>query len=135
LQEKLDGLVAQRVMLLGEYRPASRPVRDLDEQISALQAQLNASREIRTPNPARAQLRARLEDQEAVLQAHERDYNAVSAQLRAKQGTLSRLGPWAAEMTRLTHDRDAAQSAYAMLSDRLRDLEIRTGARLQTARA
>ena len=58
LQDKLDELLAQRVALLREYRPASRPVRDLDEQISALQAQLNASREIRTPNPVRAQLRA-----------------------------------------------------------------------------
>jgi capsular exopolysaccharide synthesis family protein len=135
LQDKLEELIAQRVTLLREYRPASRPVRDLDEQIGALQQQLDASREIRAPNPVRAQLRARLEEQETVLQAQEKEYNAVSAQLRAKQGSLNRLGPWAAELTRLTHDRDAAQSAYSMLSDRLRDLEIRTGARLQTARA
>ena len=135
LQDKLDDWKYQRMELLRDFRPTSRQVQDLDGQIARLQQQLEATREVTLPNPARARLQERLEELEVSLEAQQQNYNVVAAQLKAKQEALKRLGPWEAELSILTRDRDAAQGAYTMLADRLRDLEIRKGARMRTARA
>jgi capsular exopolysaccharide synthesis family protein len=140
LQDKVDDLLLQRTDLLREYRPSSRLIQDLDTQVTRLQQQLAAApkvQRVRTylSNPNRAPLLARLEELEATLQAQEENHRAALAQFTAKKGVLDNLGPWEAEMGRLTRDRDATQGAFTMLSDRLRDLEIRAGARMRTARA
>jgi polysaccharide biosynthesis transport protein len=140
LREKLDELALQRSDLLREYRPTSRPVQDLERQMRRLQRQMDAEpkvNRVRTyqPNPARAQLKTRLEELEAALQGHEENHRTALAQFTAKKGLLESMGPWEAELTRLTRDRDAAQAAHAQMAERLRDLEIRAGARMRTARA
>src|SRR5439155_23503745 len=71
---------------------------------------------------------------DAALGASQEAYGAASAQLQARLRVLSDLAPWEDEMSRLNRNRDIAQSSYTMLSDRLRDLEIRFRARVPTSR-
>jgi polysaccharide biosynthesis transport protein len=139
LQAKLDELKLQETDLLREYLPNSRPVRDMERQIAGLQQQLASEpREIRvplhSPNPNRPLLQSRLDEVQASLEGAEKDYRSAVAKLRAQKAQLDSLGPWEAQLNRLTRDRDSAQSTCASMTDRLRDLEIRAGARLRTAR-
>jgi capsular exopolysaccharide synthesis family protein len=139
LQEKLDELNFQRMDLLRDFRPVSRPVRDVSRQIAAVQRQLNAvPRHIQvqtySANPAIPLLQTRIEELESSLQSEAKLHSAAAAQLAAKKGLMDSLGPWESELTQLTSDRDSARGAYTMLADHLRDLEIRAGARLRTAR-
>jgi succinoglycan biosynthesis transport protein ExoP len=139
LQGKLEDLRFQRMDLERDFRPASRPMRDLDQQIARVQQRLAAEpKEIilraHVPNPRRLPLETRQAELEDALRGYETTHTAALAQFNVKKGMLESLGPWEADLNRLTHDRDAVQATYTMLSDRLRDLEIRKGARMQTAR-
>jgi polysaccharide biosynthesis transport protein len=135
LQEKLDDLGFQRMDLLREYTPNSRPVRDLDQQAARLKQQLDAQpREIRirshSLNPARGLLQARLDELMATRHGYEENHNAALAQFTAKKGLLVNQEAWESDLGKLTRDRDAIQAACTMLSDRLRDLEIRSHAQI-----
>jgi capsular exopolysaccharide synthesis family protein len=135
LQAKLDELDFQRMDLLREYTPMSRPVRDLDQQVLRLKQQFAAEpKEIhgltRSVNPARGILQARLDELMATLHGYEENHNAALAQFTAKKGLLVNQETWESDLGKLTRDRDAIQAACTMLSDRLRDLEIRSHARL-----
>src|SRR5262249_38804665 len=61
-------------------------------------------------------------------------YAAAASQYEAKKELIDTLGPAETELNRLTHDRDTIQSTVNMLADRGRDLEMRKGARMRTAR-
>jgi polysaccharide biosynthesis transport protein len=135
LQEKLDSLSFQRMDLLREYTPHSRPVRALEKQVLQLKQELAAEpKEIRSlarsVNPARGILQARLDELIATRRGYEESHNAALAQLTAKKGVLTSQEAWESDLGKLTRDRDAIQAACAMLSDRLRDLEIRSHAQL-----
>lgn len=139
LQEKLDDLKLQRDQLALEYTDKSKRVRDVDDQVAMLTTRATAEpKEItvrsHTPNMARPPLQAKLTELEAELQGQEAKYNNVRSQYDSRKNILDNVGPWEIEQTRLNHERDSAQSAYTMLSDRLRDLDIRARARLSTAR-
>jgi succinoglycan biosynthesis transport protein ExoP len=139
LQDRLGDLKQQRLDLLREFRPSSRPIADLDQRIAGLEKQMAAEpAEIRTrvhsSNLGRTLLQNRWMELQAILQGHEQNYGAAAAEFSAKKGMLDSLGPWEAELGRLNRDRDAVQGAYTMMADRLRELEIRTNAQLQTAR-
>ncbi|MBI3721960.1 MAG: polysaccharide biosynthesis tyrosine autokinase, partial [Fimbriimonas ginsengisoli] len=139
LEEKRDELKIQRVELLQDFLPASQRIRALDERIARATQQREAEPEtvrvrIHAPNPSRLPLQTRLTELEADLQGHVAVHNAVVAQFDARKGVVDSLGPWEVLQSRLTHDRDAVQAAFATFSDRLRDLEIRSRARIRTAR-
>jgi capsular exopolysaccharide synthesis family protein len=140
LRDKLDELNFLRTDLLRDYRPTSRQVQDLDQQMERLQEQLASTppemqTRTHTPNPNLALMQTRLQDLQASLQAYEDNHAAAAAQYQAKKGILDTLAPAEQELDRLTHDREAAQATASMLSDRLRDLQMRCDARLPTVRA
>jgi capsular exopolysaccharide synthesis family protein len=140
LEEKLDELKVQRAELLQDFQTDSQRVRTLDERIAGLSRQMEAepeTRRVRThsPNPTRAALQKSLAEQETALQGQVAANSAAEARFRAQRGLVDNLGPWEVQLDQLTHERDAAQSAYGMLADRLRDLQIREKARIRTARA
>src|SRR5205807_10159504 len=110
-----------------------------DQQIGRLRARLTAEPEtvpLRThqPNPARLPLQTKLGEMEAELQGYQAAHNAALAQFNAKKAVLDDMGPWEVTLARLTSDRDTARSAYNSLSEQSRDLEIRSKARIRTAR-
>jgi polysaccharide biosynthesis transport protein len=135
LQEKLDSLRFQRMDLLREYTPRSRPVRDLDRQVLQLNRELAVEPKekhflARSVNPARDILQARLDELMAMRHGYEENHNAALAQFTARRGLLTSQETWESDLGKLTRDRDAIQAACTMLSDRLRDLEIRCHAQL-----
>jgi succinoglycan biosynthesis transport protein ExoP len=139
IQEKLVDLRFQRMDLLREYRPTSRPVRDLDGQIARLEQQLAGEAEeiqlhSRVDNPSRAHLQLRLEELEATLQALEEDYHAAMAQYNARKGLLTGNDQWEADLARLTRERDTLQATQTELAGQLRNLEIRERAGFPGAR-
>jgi polysaccharide biosynthesis transport protein len=139
LQDKLAELQIQQMEMRRDYRPASRAMQDMEGQIADFKLRLAAEpKEIRarthSPNPTRALLQSRLEEQEASLRGFEENLSAARAQYQAKKGLLDSLAPWESELSRLNRDRDAIQASYTFLSERLRDLEIRKGAQLPMAR-
>jgi capsular exopolysaccharide synthesis family protein len=140
IRDKLDELKLQRMDLLRDYQPASRAVQDLDQELSRIQQQLDAEpQEIRVRthvrNPAREQLQTRLQELQGALRTYQANRTTSTAQLTAKKALIDSMGPWETQLSDLTSERDATRGAYTMLSDRLRDLEMRAGARLRTARA
>jgi tyrosine-protein kinase Etk/Wzc len=139
LRERLAELKIDRMHLLRELRPASRPVTDLDHEIALVQQALKVEPAhlkvpAYSPNPARPLLETRLRELRAGMQSDQERYYTAAAQLSAQKALMDSLGPSEAQLAELTSDRDAARGAYSMLSDRLRDLEIRAGARVPTAR-
>ncbi len=138
LQERRDDLKLDRADLLREFKPTSPQVRGIDTQIEALEAQIQsmpAELTVRNhlPNERRGPLQSKLAELEAVLRGHQAEFNAARARFQARKGLVDNLGPWEVQQSRLQHDRDAFQEAYTMLSNRLRDLEIRANARVKMA--
>jgi succinoglycan biosynthesis transport protein ExoP len=136
---QMDELQKQRKRILREHQPTSLAVREVGDQIADLQKEIDAEPKevpVRTtlPNPNRAALETRLAEREAALQGHQADYNAALAKFNARKGIVDNLGPWEVEQNRLTQERASAQAACTMLSDRLRDLEIRGSAQMRGAR-
>src|SRR5262249_24071246 len=139
LQKDLDALLSQRRTLLRDFQPTSEKVQLLERDIAEMQKLVDAEpKEITTrtpaPNPARPVLQTRLAEAQAALQGYQAEYNAAQAKVEARKSMVDNLGPWEVEQTRLTQERDSAQAAYTMLSDRLRDLEIRRSAAVRGAR-
>jgi capsular exopolysaccharide synthesis family protein len=139
LEEKVNALKVERAELLHDFQPDSQRVTALDERIASLTGQMAAETEtvtVRThaPNPARLPLQENLFKREADLQGYVAAHNAARAQFESRKQVVDNLGPWEVQHSRLTHARDAAQNAANMLSERLRDLEIRSKARVQMAR-
>lgn len=140
LQAKLDDLEGQRTDLLQDFLPTSQRVRALDERIASLTRQIAAQPEtirVRThsPNLVRPNLQSRLMGLEADLEGYQAAHRAAVAQFETRKGVVDNLGPWEVHHSRFIQNRDAAQGAYTNFSDRLRDLEIRSRARMQTTRA
>jgi capsular exopolysaccharide synthesis family protein len=140
LDERLNELKVQRAELLQDFLPDSQRLQAVDERIAGLAKQVEAEPETlhvrkHTPNAARPALRTRVMELEAALTGYVAENNAASAEWNTQKQLVDNLGPWEIQQTRLNNEREAAQSAYTMLSDRLRDLEIRSKARIRTARA
>lgn len=130
LREKLDDLKIQRVELLKDYKETSPRIQALDKQIAAFTDQLGKESpevEVRSylPNPTRAPMQVKLGELEAALEGYQAAYNAAAAQLEARKSVMAKPTDWQVQLSRLTQDRDAAQSAYRGLADHLRELEIR----------
>lgn len=139
LEERLNDLLAQRSERLLDYFPGSDPVKAIDERIANLREQMKAhpntiSSTVTTPNPARLPLKTKLNELRATLRGHLADQRVTLAKWNDRRGLISELGPLELQQQTLTQERESAQSAFTMLSDRLRDLEIRSNARLTTAR-
>jgi polysaccharide biosynthesis transport protein len=140
LQGRVDQLKQQRTALLAQYKPTSRRVQAMDEQIAAAQAEVDAEpptikEEGTAPSTRHAFLENRLAELETSLLGHREALNGARARMRAARPLAAARPPRDAEAVRLARDRDSAQEAYSMLSARLRDLEIRKNARLNTARS
>src|SRR5207249_1570457 len=117
LQAKLDEAKFRRIDLARQFKPANRQMRDVDEQIAALQQQLAGEPQtltVRThePNTARPPIEARLVQLEAEREGQIAAHNAAVAEFSAKKRAVDELGPWEVQQTRLVNERDAAQSAY-----------------------
>jgi capsular exopolysaccharide synthesis family protein len=139
LQDKLDAAKLQRLDLTRQFKPTNRQVRDIDEQIAALQKQFAAEPELlpvrrHEPNPARLPLLTRQVQLETDLQGQIAAHNSALAEFNTKKRAIDDLGPWEVQQAHLVNERDAAQAAYNSLSNHLRDLEIRSKARARTAR-
>ena len=130
LSESLDGLNAQRVLLIQQYKESSREVRDLDHQIGQVQGQLaNESRTVTerrsSPNPNRSLMEMKLTEQRIAFQGAEADYRKALEQFRQKMSQSTELGPWEVELSKLVRDKDILSQLYTNLSTRLSDAELR----------
>jgi len=139
LEDRLDDMKVRRAELLQDFLPTSERIKDLDERIRDFTAQVEAEPAtipIRShmPNPARAPMQAKIAELETDLRGTVTANNRARAAVAARKDMIQGMGAWEIEQARLIHERDALQSAYTTLSDRLRDLEIRKKARLTTAR-
>lgn len=139
IQDRLDQLTLDREDILRRYKPTSRQVLELDAQLQAAQAKLQAEpKELverkHSPNQVRVGLNSRLAELEAALQGHEADLNAVKSQYDTRKGVVDNIGPWEVEQNRLLRERDMAQEEYTRLARQLGDLEMREKVNVNTAR-
>jgi capsular exopolysaccharide synthesis family protein len=140
LRDRLDELSIQKMEKLRDFRPSSREVRDIEQQIHLIQRQIAAEpRQIRLrqpiPNPARSRLQARLDTLETNLQAYQQTYQAAEAQLLSMQLPTDDQGAGATELGHLNRDLATALSAYTIAADRLRDVESHSRALQHITRA
>jgi capsular exopolysaccharide synthesis family protein len=139
IQARLDDLQLTRGDLVNQFRETSRPVRELDSQISELKDRLKNTPDdlpihTRTANPTYAWIQTRLNELETSLSGYQQDYNAAASRYQTTKNKVSGTGPWEITLNRLTSDRDAAQSAYAKLTTQLQDLELRVRTKPLAAR-
>lgn len=139
IQDKLDELRFRKLEYLADFKPTSQTIRSLETQIDSLQRELAAEpREIRStlriPNADIPPLKAELRRLETSRHGYAASLAAAQGQLATRSSILDNLAPWELELSRLTRERDAAQASYARLTEQVRDLEIRTNARVPTAR-
>jgi len=130
---------ADRAELLQDFLPGSERIRALDEKIAAFAREVEAepetvTRRLHLPNPRRAPLESQRAEQEVQLQGFLTERRTVAAQFERLRRTVDEMGPWELELSRLTAERERAQSQVTMLSDKLQDLEIRSRTRMQMAR-
>lgn len=135
LQLRIYELKARREELLTQFREGSRQVLDQDGLIAKAEADLAttpAELPTRTysANPARSLLQTRIADLETTLMGQQQEYNATAARLRTVRSNQDTTGTWEIDHSRLTRERDLAQSNYVAMMEHLRQLEIRSKTRL-----
>ncbi len=135
LRDRVDELDSQRLEALKLYKPNSREIQEIDQQLAIYRTQYEAEpatleSPVRTPNPVYSSLMARVAEMETTLMGQTRDLNAARSRLRATRASSGTAqGVWEITLNRLTRERDRAQASVDFLESRLQDLEIRAAAK------
>jgi polysaccharide biosynthesis transport protein len=130
LLERLNTLKIEKLVLLQEYRPNHPRVQDMEALIASCEQEwenepVSLVEAVWSPNPRRELLERRLTELEGNELRYQEQVAALRRQLSGRQQAISNEVPWEVELEALTAERDRVQSRYAMLSERLSDLEIR----------
>lgn len=131
LRQSLADLQGRQASLMLHYKPDSRPVQDVTEQIKARQAELEALRQDKTPsdvrverNPVHQSVQLDRLRAEGDLDAAEARHNALAAQLAELDQKIQRLSDDEQELDRLTRQRGLIETNYASISKVLGDRRV-----------
>ncbi|MFN3652471.1 MAG: GumC family protein [Armatimonadota bacterium] len=130
LLQKLGELQVERLQLLRDFQESSPEVQAVTEQIQSYRRQLEREPEAvvaRTfaPNPVRTALETRLNELELARIEREAAFNAAVSEVRKEGGRGEEIGSLQLQADILAKEREAAESRFALLSERLQELEIR----------
>lgn len=132
LRDAIADVEQKRVGLLVDFKETSPVVKQLDVQLADLTKRLEKeplTRELKTklPNAEHAGIVAKLRDREDELRRLQAQYNRVNGELMARTETsnVGQLGVWEVQLAALKRERDQAERRYAVLTERLQDLQIR----------
>ena len=139
LKDKLLGLEVQRLQLLDEYSPASRKIKQLDDQIGAIKQRLTqevervVTGETEAANPVVEQLDKQKTTLESQRIANQARLAALAAVLPAERARLSALPAQQVEFSRLSRRVKVAETAYVNLLTRQQELLIARGSEVANA--